>query len=164
MRRRERLAGDAFQLAVAEPNVPVQIDALAIQGRPRTCAARPASVKRLATACAIGLDSRSRTPLPGSCASAAASTCARGAMLAASCYGRRWRSPRSCAPRQGRRGLQGLSRGGARLGNELGRRRWAERARAEAREFDQAKTRRGQLEAFFSRRARNRRRGGSRPV
>jgi tetratricopeptide (TPR) repeat protein len=149
-----RLAGDAYQLAVAEPNVPVQIDALAIQGRASDlCGAPREALKRLATACAIGLDSRCRTPLPWILCERGRIHLALGeTMLARSCYAEALEIAQELRPSskvgEACTGLSGVARG---LGDEVGARRWAERARAEARELDQAKMQtRAQLEDFFT--------------
>jgi tetratricopeptide (TPR) repeat protein len=149
-----RFAGDAFQLAVAEPNVPVQIDALAIQGRASDlCGAPREALKRLATACTIGLDSRCRTPLPWILCERGRVHLALGeAMLARSCYEEALEIAQELRPSaKVGEACTGLSGVGRVLGDELGARRWSERARAEAREFDQAKKHaRAQLEDFFA--------------
>jgi tetratricopeptide (TPR) repeat protein len=130
-----RLAGDAVQLAIAEPNVPVQIDALAIQGRASDlCAAPREALKRLATACEIGLSTRCRTPLPWI-------LCERGRIHLSLGEGLEARGLYEVALETAQElrpstkvaeACAGLSQVERALGNEVGARRWSERAAVEA--------------------------------
>lgn len=152
--RARRLAVSARDVALQEPNLPVEIDALAIQGRASDLAGdRRDALAHLAAACGVGLAARCRTPLPWILCERGRIHLALGdAEAAHALYLEALDIAQELRPSMKlEEACAGLARVERSRGNDIGQRRWAERAATEAREFEQLRLQaRRQLEDFFT--------------
>lgn len=152
--RARRLAVSARDVATQEPNVPVEIDALAIQGRAANLAGdHRDAIGHLAAACRVAAAARVRTPLPWILCERAGIHLALGeGDVAHALYLEALEIAQDLRPSaKVEAACEGLARVERARDNDVGHRRWSERAAAEARDFERSRLQaRRQLESFFA--------------